>query len=237
MNCEDVRELAGAYALGALSPEELREVEAHLAECNLHEEMAALRATAALLAFAVEEREPTLELRSRIMAAIGAPDHRVPAPLPAPVPLRPRASRGFSRSYALAAALAAFALGMLLWNITLVRDDGPSQQVSVAQPVTFTRSIASGPGAGTKLSYIATQQVGVLEVAGLAPVPAGRTYELWTLRGKEVVGVTTFVVGADGTTRIAFSSPLAEGDTIAVTEEPAGGSLTPTTSPVFALGI
>ena len=52
MNCEEVRELSGAYALGALSPEELREVEAHLAECNLHEEMAALRATAALLAFA-----------------------------------------------------------------------------------------------------------------------------------------------------------------------------------------
>lgn len=251
MNCDDVRELAGAYALEALSPDERREVNAHLAECNLHEEFAALRATASLLAYAAEEREPTFELRSRIMAAIGAPDGAlasIPAPMapptPAPIPFRPRRrSRGFSYSAALAAAFAAIAFGMFVWNMSLLREpeptgaSGPSFEAPRAQNVAITRVVATGPAQGTMLSYIDDQQLSVLEVVGLTPLQPGRIYEIWTLRGKVVTGVTTFVVAADGTARIGFASALADGDTVAVTEEPAGGSLAPTTEPIFALQI
>jgi len=230
MNCEQVNEAAGAYALAALPPEEMREVEAHLQRCNLHAEIASLRATASLLAFAAEEREPPPMLRSRIMAAVGGNELRAPQP-PAPALLSMRQSRRFPRVYALAAVLALFAVGLLAWNVTLLRDDnGPTQTV-------VTRNVAAGPAAGTLLRYIEDEQVAILEVAGLDQLEQGRVYQVWTLRGSEVTGVGLFSIGDDGTARVAFSSPLQPGDTVAVTEEPAGGSPAPTSQPIFAVQI
>ena len=46
MNCEQARELRPAYALGALEPDETRDVEAHLRAGHEHdEELVELRAT------------------------------------------------------------------------------------------------------------------------------------------------------------------------------------------------
>ena len=39
MNCEEIEELAGAYALGALPEAERAAVSAHLATCDTHPEM------------------------------------------------------------------------------------------------------------------------------------------------------------------------------------------------------
>jgi anti-sigma-K factor RskA len=247
MNCEEVREAAGAYALRALPPEEMREVEAHLRECNLHEEFASLRATVSLLAFTAEERDPPAVLQSRIMAAVLAGDgasRAAPAPVPFPMPRRE--PRGIRPSWALAAALALLAIGLLAWNITLLRaDDGAPRQVFVPQPVTVTGvptsalvgRVIDGPAAGTVLRYIAHEQVSVLEVIGLGQLEAGRIYQIWTLSGKDVTGVGLFTVAPDGTARVAFTSPLFDGDTVAVTEEPAGGSAAPTSEPLFAIPV
>jgi anti-sigma-K factor RskA len=244
MNCDEVNEAAGAYALGALPPEELREVEAHLQECNLHEEFASLRATATLLAFAPAEREPPPALRSRIMAAVASDGHPS-APIPFPVPQHE--PRGIRPAYALAAALALLALGLLAWNLMLLRtDEGGPRQVFVpkeifvtvtVEPTSLTRSVTTGPAAGTTLHYISDERVGVLNVSGLLPLGTGQIYQIWTLRGKDVTGVGLFNLNQDGTAQVAFSSPLNEGDTVAVTVEPAGGSLLPTSEPVFTIQI
>jgi anti-sigma-K factor RskA len=117
--------------------------------------------------------------------------------------------------------------------------------VFVPQPVTVTGVPASalvgrvieGPGAGTVLSYIGGEQVSVLEVVGLGQLEAGRIYQIWTLSGKDVTGVGLFTVASDGTARVAFSWPLFDGDTVAVTEEPAGGSPAPTSEPLFAIPV
>ena len=44
MNCDEVRDLTGAYALGSVTPEEKRLIEAHLADCDLHDEIVGLTA-------------------------------------------------------------------------------------------------------------------------------------------------------------------------------------------------
>jgi anti-sigma-K factor RskA len=244
MNCDEVNEAAGAYALGALPIEELREVEAHLAECSLHEEFASLRATASLLAYVPGDLEPPSALRSRIIAAAVDGDGRSTPPIPFPAP-RPE-PRGIRPAYALAAALALLAIGLLAWNISLQRNEGQPREVSVpkeifvtvtVEPTALTRSVTVGPAAGTTLHYIKDAKLGVLDVTGLAPLEAGQAYQIWTLRGKDVTGVGLFELNQDGKAQVAFSSPLNVGDTVAVTVEPVGGSPLPTSDPIFTIPI
>jgi anti-sigma-K factor RskA len=73
MTCDEVREAAGAFVLGALEPDEEAAVRAHLASCpEAHEEMAELGGVLPALAEAVPVVEPPVALKSRIMAAAAA---------------------------------------------------------------------------------------------------------------------------------------------------------------------
>jgi hypothetical protein len=241
MNCDAVLEATGSYALRALPFEEMREVDAHLRECDLHEEMASLRAPAMLLAYAPEEREPPAALKARIMAAITEEDRAVPVPIPLPVTYRQ--PRGIRPAYALAAVFALLALGMLIWNVTLLREDEPRQVFVPLPPATITgtveselvRRVVEGPGTGTVLRHLPDQAVTILEVIGLDQIESGFTYQIWTLRGKDVASAGTFMLNPDGTARVAFSSPLNLGDQVAITVEPAGGSPAPTSEPLVVI--
>lgn len=226
MNCDQVNEALGAYAVAALPPVEMREVEAHLAECNLHDDAVALRATASLLAYAPEEREPPARLRARILAATA--DSAVVPPAAAPLPpilLESRRRRPVAAL--LAAAVALFALGAVVTGYFVLNSDGGSEAL--------VRSIASGPAAGTTLRYDADAERASLEVAGLPTLQQGRTYQVWMLRGDSVVGVGLFTVDASGRGSTVFTADMHEGDTVAVTDEPAGGSPGPTSQPLFAI--
>ncbi len=71
MTCNEFEELSGAYALDAITPEERREADAHLAECSrcslLLQE---LRSVVALLPLAVTQIEPPVSLERRVLSAI-----------------------------------------------------------------------------------------------------------------------------------------------------------------------
>ncbi len=70
LSCDDVRELAGAYVLDALEPDEALAVAEHLATCpESHEELFELGGVVPYLAETVELVEPPAELRGRILAA------------------------------------------------------------------------------------------------------------------------------------------------------------------------
>ena len=72
MNCEEVRDLTGAYALGRVSPEEKDQIEDHIDGCDLHDEITGLSATAMGLAAAAPDMEPPADLGTRLSAAIRA---------------------------------------------------------------------------------------------------------------------------------------------------------------------
>jgi anti-sigma-K factor RskA len=79
-----LRDLAAAYALGALSPEETRAFEHYLAtSAEVRQEVAELRETAALLALGGAEAEPAPGLRGRVLEAVSASKLR---PLPSSPP-------------------------------------------------------------------------------------------------------------------------------------------------------
>jgi|GEM_PF-5083261 hypothetical protein len=86
MNCDEVRDLTGAYALGSVSPGEKRQIEDHLEDCDLHDEIAGLTATAMGLASASLQLEPPVDLGGRISAAIHSePDVVVTRPIARPI--------------------------------------------------------------------------------------------------------------------------------------------------------
>jgi Anti-sigma-K factor rskA/Putative zinc-finger len=87
LTCDEVRELAGAFVLDALEPDEAAAVRAHLASCaEPHGEMAELGGVVPALAEMVPVVEPPAELKARIMAAAAAELAAREAPGPAEDP-------------------------------------------------------------------------------------------------------------------------------------------------------
>ena len=73
LSCEQVRDLAEGFVLGALDPAQTHDVRDHLATCPLpHAEMDELGGVVAYLGESIEPVEPPAELKGRIMASIDA---------------------------------------------------------------------------------------------------------------------------------------------------------------------
>ncbi len=116
-----LRDLAAAYALGALAPDEAQAFEAFLAASpEAQREVDEYRETAALLALGAEEQRPSPELRGRVQAAIEAakvrrlPAPPGPTPAPGPIALERRSRWGSTIAWVglAAALLAAVGLGV-----------------------------------------------------------------------------------------------------------------------------
>lgn len=73
----------------------------------------------------------------------------------------------------------------------------------------------------------------------LPSLPAGQTYQVWLIGDANPVGVGTFDVDAKGVGVLVIHSDAPVGDygTVAITEEPAGGSDQPTSAPIAAAQI
>ncbi len=69
----------------------------------------------------------------------------------------------------------------------------------------------------------------------LPPLPEGRTFQLWGIRGTDApVSLGTFETSAQGDALVTLPADLADDyDVSAITEEPAGGSPQPTTTPLM----
>ena len=97
LSCDDVREMAGSFVLGALPDAEDAAVRQHLASCSdAHAEMAELGSVLSVLDASVPVVEPPVGLKGRILAAAAADR---PAVIPAPIPF-PTASERVERSAA-----------------------------------------------------------------------------------------------------------------------------------------
>ena len=228
-------EMLAAYALGALAPADLQRVEEHLATCERHAQAAAelVRVTPAL-ALTAPDREPSPELRSRILAALRSEDAAIPpppiarlAPRPAEAsPPRPRSAG--SRWPARVAALAAAALLMLAGGIAIGRLTAP--QPAVAQVTTWTFH-GTAQGAVAHLVYFNADHRAVLEVEGLRPLAAGQVYEVWLFKGTTPIDAGIGQL-RNGTLVAPLQGDLPSYAQIAMTVEP-GEQSKPTSAPIL----
>lgn len=228
MNCDEIEELAGAYALGALPEAERATVSAHLATCDRHPEMRELEAVAASLALAADEIEPPPTLKSRLMEAIRA--ERVVGQRITPTS-EPRRSlgdliRGWFAGprlgYGLSAALAIAVVGLLAWNITL--QGGSSDNVVVN---------ISGSATGHVI-YLKDEGLAVMDVRGLPELPSGKVYEVWSMSsGKATrLGLLNTTASGEATASMPFDDTGV--DEVAVTVEQSPGVNQPTAQPILS---
>src|SRR5258708_16896305 len=92
MTCEEFEELSGAYALGAVTPEEREAARAHIAGCAKCTRLAQdLRAVVDVLPLSVTQVDPPESLKERLLAEIRK-EGSTPA-RPVPIGQRPRHAR------------------------------------------------------------------------------------------------------------------------------------------------
>jgi anti-sigma-K factor RskA len=223
----------GAYALGALDEHEVEPFRAHLETCaECREELAQLQGVTDSLAIAVPHAQPSADLRGRLMATVRgeaellrATGHEADRPERARSVWRWRVLPGLVATGALAA-------GVLIGALAL--SGGSSQQTRVIQAQVL-------PPAGHDATA-ALRKVGShvqLQVTGM-PAPAlGRIYEVWLKDGSRPPQPTDalFSVTSQGDGTVGVPGDLKDVSKVMVTEEPAGGSLKPTHSPVIVASV
>ncbi len=250
-------DLAASYALGALDADELRDFEAHMQDCaDCRLEVDEYRAVSSLLAYAVPSQEPPPALRASILAK--AKNSRTsPAPSPEGPPGWLSAWRLGPATALLAAAslvLAAVATtGYLRERAAHLQTEAAlaasldelAQRNAVlgaflAESVSAARLTSAGANPSIRLFWNRDQNVVLVAAFNLPPAEAGRTYQLWGIpEGQSPVSLGTFNTGTDGEATVLLTVPpgvnVQDSNLSAVTDEPAGGSLQPTTTP-FLVG-
>ena len=250
-----MRDLAAAYVLGALAPEEARAFEAFMASSpEARREVDEYRETAALLALGGEERRPPPELRARVQAATAGARTR-PLRVERRSPWRPILWVGLA-----AALLAVVWLGLRTRSLgeeLAARDSAIAElerrvnelgqgvfdrdailAAVLSRDVQLVQLTASGdPDPAIQIFWDRARNTALVNAIGLQPAPQGRTYQLWWIRDGKPVPSVTFDVRADGARVVRGVSVPSDGElsAAAVTQEPAGGSQQPT-SPILLVG-
>jgi anti-sigma factor RsiW len=210
MEAELMHELVAGYALDALTPDEERSFEEHLAGCSrCQEELAGFSTLAASLAFAAPESKPSPPVRGRVLAAARAERSNV-------VGLR---SRRVYPAFAAAAVAACAAIAVGTWAGTR------SSQSHGLEALTLkgaAGSVVRAPGGEA-----------TLVVSGLPAAPRGKTYEVWVMRNNAAAPAGLFSAKSR-TVTVHLSRSLPSGSFVGVTLERAGGAAKPTGAPLVA---
>ena len=149
MDCDQVRDLLGPFALDALDEDEMNQVRDHLESCDEHQDAAELIAAARSLAHAAPEREPPPELKSRIMREVS------------PGPVERESEGGLSLAGilgwrflqpALTGVMAAVIVGLVVWVAALQGSDDNTRVVSIGDE-----------GLGGRVVLLQDEQVAIQE--------------------------------------------------------------------------
>jgi anti-sigma-K factor RskA len=249
---DQLLEMATGYALGALSAEETSAFEAALpGNPTLQSEVQSIRETMGTMLRSEPPMAPRASLKvewlQRVKTGGTAANARKE--------VRSITARRSARrtAWGLAAAMAASFVGAVVLGAKLERT---REQLSATTALMEKRerqlntvleadaelqlAMLDGEdehGAGAQFFWNARQQRGMVHAFHLPPAPAGRVYQVWVHRGNTPISVRVFDSGADGhalVEHLALPRSLDGITSVAITVEPIGGSLRPTTAPILS---
>ncbi|MBV9334158.1 MAG: anti-sigma factor [Candidatus Eremiobacteraeota bacterium] len=235
---DELLDSVAAYALGVLPPSEAAGVEAHLQTCaQCQAEYRELRPAVTAVAYSAEAcADPTAGavaasplLKARIMRRVRAEAASRPS------------SRRYSPAYALAAACLAIAIITGLMDLSLSRRLNRELAQSAAQ----TQTIADLTAADSRRYHFSDGMVVMradrvyLMMHDMHAPPPGHVYQAWTLAhgAKRMAPSMTFAPGNGGVAFVRLPESATNIAAIAVSVEPDGGSLQPTTKPIAVVRI
>jgi anti-sigma factor RsiW len=242
---ELLRDDVAAYALGVLSATEISVVQAHLETCEeCRAEYAAFAPAVTVIGYSAEatgDELPGALLKARIMRSVRAEaktQRRTVIAWPA---------------YLAAAACIAIAIGLAMQNQRLQRELAVAQTQSAAQSSALSKQRGAYAREQRVLADVTASDArrypfanGVVVTRGArvymsmragVQLPPGRVYQAWTMAkgAKTVKPSITFTVASGSTKMIQIPAVAQSLALVAVSVEPAGGSLQPTTKPVAVI--
>jgi anti-sigma-K factor RskA len=263
MTHDELRDLAAAYAIGALGEGQRAELEAHIAECaECRADIESLAPVVQGLAYTVPIQAPPASLRARILAAAERETPSV-APTGETVSHREWSWRAMAAVAALivvAIGLGTYAIAMRNRVLTLesgLRDAIAAMEQVDAELAALRRLAEENQSAKEVLSSSELARIDlqgqpaaaaararafwsrgsglVFTASALPPVPAGRGYQLWVLTDGAPISAGMLQPDASGSVETFIPTPLDLPAPVgmAVTVEPAGGVPAPTTAPVL----
>jgi len=224
--CEQVRPLLGAMAIGALDSAESAGVAQHLLECHdCRQELDRLSDAVDLIGFAAPQVEAPASLRDSFLGGLSEP---------IPVSRMSRWRWAASVAAAVIVVLLAGNIALLLRGTSAATPVATPAASRAAVPLVWYDLTAAIPQAGQAHGVLCAQETGTLAwliVQDLPALPANMTYQAWLSNGDQRVDAGTFMVDSQGrgflTIRLTSANTLSHFATLGVTEEPMGGSPTP----------
>ena len=240
--------LTGAYAVDALTGDELGEFEKHLQGCaSCAEEVRELQETAARLGLTTAI-EPPPWMRRQVLAAASRTRQLPPTggrllarDTPRWVTRLPRSLR---RSLPRSVAAVAVAAAIVVLAVLLVNTRDQLQQTQQASR--NVAAILSAPDAhiqrssttvgGTVTAVISPRdREAVITTADMPAQAAAKVYQLWVISAAGARSAGLLPGSGAGVTSPVLATGVQPGDRLAITVEPAGGTSQPTTTPIVLL--
>jgi anti-sigma-K factor RskA len=262
MTCEHCREELVEYALGHLSTNLSSAMDEHLAACAAcRRELDQVQAAWSALALALPPAAPRPEVFDRVLAGVeSGEDFASPQPRPSQEHRDPSSTALSPKQRLLSYALAASVAAALAGGAIYVRSSTPSAASGNALADPGLRDLAARLGNVQQLERMLNRenvklaslhatsgrvQAGAYIVwdfasrqwhfyaLGLAPAPAGKTYQLWAIVDDAApLAGPTFNVDASGVGAAVAEFPMVTPGVAVralVTLEPLGGSQAPST--------
>ncbi len=261
-NCEQFREMFEAYALGALDAQERAALEAHLAtgckDCAKAVEEA--RWLVSQLAYLAPAAAPSDMLKGRLMQTVRAEAQSAKGTASAKrgIPVWMWAGVAALLIFSVYSAWNAQRLekeiqianeraATLLQqrhDLEAQREAAEREATILIDPASVKIALASSDPQAPKLEAAWHSQLGIVLTGQKIPVPSGnRVLQLWLIpkaSGGKPIPSLTVRPDTDGKFTLLVASPpelMAATKALAITEEPAGGSPQPTSTPRWVGGI
>jgi anti-sigma-K factor RskA len=236
--------LTGAYAVDALTGDELDEFEKHLEQCPpCAEEVRGLRETAARLGLATAIAPPPW-MREQVLDATSRVRQLPPSGVRLLTTDGHRRRRRLSRRLPRPIAVTAMAAAIIVLAVLQV---GTRHQLQQAQSTNQTIAsvlaaadahiqLGSSTVGGTVTAVISSSDREAVITASGMPTPSdARVYQLWVMNGATARSVGLLPGSSDRATSPVLADDVQPGDQLAITIEPAGGTRQPTTNPIVKI--